>query len=35
MLTPEEIQLVKDNRENIRFFIDDVWQTPVGYKGQL
>lgn len=34
-LTPEEIQAVKDNAQNIRFKINGEWDTPIGYKGQL
>jgi len=35
MLTPEEIQVSKDNTKNIRFKIDGVWSAPTGYKGRL
>jgi len=35
MLTPEELQVVKDNAKNIRFKIDGKWVAPPGYKGQL
>lgn len=35
MLTPEEVQVVKDTAQNIRFKIDGYWEVPVGYQGRL
>lgn len=34
-LTAEEIQAIKRASRNLRFKIDDEWQSPLGYKGRL